>query len=206
MTLEHVYVIPHGDEIIDRPNQESRELYNLISRIGADDKSETLVILSPHGLRLGSSIGVLNTEYLKADLTLKTCRIRRLYRNDRVLAASIIESDNIAQEVAFITSSGPKSVFPLDFGSIIPLYFFNKKELVAIGQPRIWNSTALVDFGTGLARAAQNSERRVSIIVSADQAHTHSPVGPYGFAEESAKYEEMIEKCIRKSDLSELGQ
>ncbi len=204
MTLENVFIIPHGDEIIDHPNRNSKELWEKIRKVTADDSSHTLIIISPHGLKLSNSIGVINTQYLKGHLTLKTRTIRKNYETDRPLASKIASSTKITQEVSFVTSSGPLSVFPLDFGSIIPLTFFGKREVVSIGQPRFWDLNGLMEFGKTLAVIAEDYHKRVSIIISADQAHTHAPDGIYGYSPESKTYEELIEKCIMSSDLSPL--
>lgn len=204
MTIGKVYVIPHGDEIFDQPNQESLELFHKIREITSGDDSETVLVISPHGLRLSKSIGILNTEYLVADLQLKTKKLTGEYKTDRGLVKEILDKSDVSQEVSFITSSGPLSRFTLDFGSVIPLQFFSQKNLVAIGQPRIWNRELLEDFGHTLSRVVQRSRKKVSIIISADQAHTHDPVGPYGYSEKSAEYEGMIENCFRNSDFSPL--
>ncbi len=202
MTLENVFIIPHGDEIIDHPNKESIELSEKIVELTDGDSSETVVVISPHGLKLSKSIGVVNTQYLKGDLTLKTRTIKEDYETDRNLASKIASSGKLTQEVSFVTSSGPLSVFPLDFGTLIPLTFFGKKKVVAIGQPRLWDLEGLMDFGKTLTNIIEDYERKVTIIISADQAHTHAPDGIYGYAPESKSYEELIEECIASSDLS----
>lgn len=204
MTLENVYIIPHGDEIIDQPNRQSIELFEKIREITDGDSSETILIISPHGLRLSKSIGVINTEFLVADLALKTRKLEAEYVTDRALVKSILEKSEVSQEVSFITSSGPLSRFTLDFGTVIPLHFFKQKKLVAIGQPRIWDREMLQNFGRIIAKVAKNSENRISVVISADQAHTHEVSGPYGYSEASAEYEEMIEKCFRESDFRPL--
>lgn len=204
MTLEKVYIIPHGDEIIDHPNNESIELSEMIRKVTANDQSETLLILSPHGLRLSRSIGVINTENLVADFQLKTKRLAGEYKTDRKLARAILEGSDATQEVSFVASSGPLSKFTMDFGTVIPLQFFGQEKLVSIGQPRIFDLDLLQNFGRTLARVVEESHTNISIIISADQAHTHDQSGPYGYSDRSADYEELIEKCVRESDFSPL--
>lgn len=204
MTLERVYVIPHGDEIIDQPNRESVELFEKIKEVTAADPAETILILSPHGLRLSKSVGIINTEFLEANLQLKTTKLEAEYVTDRKLTKALLEKSDVTQEVSFITSSGPLSRFILDFGSVIPLHFFAQKSVVAIGQPRIWDKDMLIEFGKNISRAVNDSPLGVSIVFSADQAHTHDPSGPYGYSESSAVYEDLIEKCFRESNLNPL--
>lgn len=197
-------MIPHGDEIIDHPNRESIELWEKIRKVTSGDSSETIVIISPHGLKLSNSIGIINTQYLNGYLKLKTRRFRRKFETDRKLAAALSVASPLTQEVSFVTNSGPMSVFPLDFGTVIPLSFFRGKKIVSIGQPRIWDLNGLMEFGRALAIAAEQYEKKVSIIISADQAHTHAPDGVYGFAPEAGPYEELVEKCVKRSDMSPL--
>lgn len=204
MTIENVFVIPHGDEIIDHPNRESIELWEKIKKVTKGDASDTIVIISPHGLKLSDSIGIINTQYLNGSLSLKTRKFRRKYETDRLLASTIASSSRLAQEVSFVTSSGPLSIFPLDFGTIIPLAFFGRKRLVSIGQPRLWDLKGLVDFGSTLADVAERYAKRVTIIISADQAHTHAPDGIYGYAPEARPYEDLVEECVKNSDFSPL--
>ncbi|KPV47536.1 MULTISPECIES: hypothetical protein [Acidiplasma] len=64
MVLERLYVIPHGDEIIDMPDDESAELHNKIKKITSGDNSDSLIILTPHGVTLSSGILIINTENL----------------------------------------------------------------------------------------------------------------------------------------------
>ena len=204
MSLNRVYIIPHGDEILDLPNRESVEMHDAIKKVTAGDDSGTVVIISPHGLKLGNHVSVLNTEFFSGYYRLKTMSIRKRYLNNRLLASAIVKSSDLAEEASFVTSSGPLSRFPLDFGTLIPLQFFRQKKIVVMGQPRIWELEKLTEFGKKLARVCMNQEEKISIIISADQAHCHSPDGPYGFAEESVAYEKIIEECTMKSDFSML--
>ena len=106
MSLENVFVIPHGDEIIDHSNRESRELSEKIRKVTSRDLSDTIVIISPHGLKLSNSIGVINTQYLNGQLSLNTKRINRKYETDRKLASAIAASGPLTQEVSFVTRPG----------------------------------------------------------------------------------------------------
>ena len=204
MSLNRVYIIPHGDEILDLPNRESMEMHDAIEKVTAGDDSGTVVIISPHGLKLGNHVSVLSTEFFSGYYRLKTMTIRKKYLNNRILASAIVKSSDLAEEASFVTSSGPLSRFPLDFGTLIPLQFFRQKKIVVMGQPRIWELEKLTEFGKKLVRVCMNQEEKISIIISADQAHCHSPDGPYGFAEESVAYEKIIEECTMKSDFGML--
>lgn len=205
MSLYRVYLLPHGDEIIDQPNQEAKTMNKVISNLTNDDDSDALVILSPHGVRLSKSIAIVNTERFCGSFRLKTRELRRTLLNERSLTNTILEiAGNESEEVGFITSQGDKSVFPLDFGTLIPLHFFSDKPIVYIGQSRLYDRGRLLAFGEHLYRGINEYSGKVSIVISADQAHTHSSNGPYGYSEEAAKYEEIVIECIRSNDYTPL--
>ncbi len=207
MTLSKVYVIPHGDELIDPPNPESEKMRNMIRNLSRADHSKTIVILSPHGIRVSESIGVVTTECSRGGQVFGTKRIRREYRNDVALATEIADSmPGFTRSVSFITSSGPKSEFPLDFGSLIPLSFFKPERVVLIGQPRIHDRGKLVKFGKALYSAVSHRNYAVSVIFSADQAHTHSRDGPYGYSESAAEYENTVIGAIKTNDFSSISE
>ena len=205
MTLSGIYVIPHGDEIISGKDSEASTLNSLISGLASVDISETIVIISPHGLRVSESVAVINTEWLHGDMVISGRRLRRRYRVNRELADEIANvMQGFTRSATFITASGPKSVFPLDFGSLIPLSFFSPEKVVAIGQPRISHRGKLVEFGEALGRVTDNYHGNVSVILSADQAHTHASDGPYGYSDKAGVYEASVMKALSENDFSSL--
>ncbi len=63
--LNHVYIMPHGDEIIDVPNEESIKMSNTIKDVTEND-GPIKIIISPHGLRLSDKIGIYMSYILGA--------------------------------------------------------------------------------------------------------------------------------------------
>ena len=205
MVLNRLYMIPHGDELIDLPNQQSRELSEMLGELAANDGSDILVVLSPHGVNLSKNIAVVNTENYEANTKLRDKYLHFTAKNERPLTETIIKSTpDTTEELRFVTYSGDLSTFPLDFGSSIPLYFFRQRSIVLIGQSRIADRDKLVNFGRALCRAAEQYGKRVSIIISADQAHTHSEKGPYGYSPNAEKYEEVVKHCFKTGSFQDL--
>lgn len=204
MALRSTYWIPHGDELIDLPDRESRIMRQKISEATVGDRSPVRVVISPHGIGLSKNIGVIMTEHLHGTYRIKKGLITARYQNDRKLAEIIIEAfPELTERVTFASSSGPVSVFPVDFGTIIPLKFFKHGDLVMIGQPRINRREDLVRFGSQLFSAVSGYEKEVSVIFSADMAHTHIRDGPYGYSEDAAKYDEIVQGYFRDQNFSE---
>lgn len=204
MVLENVYIIPHGDEIVTLPNPESAHMNKKIKEIAREDRSNTLVIISPHSIRLSKMIGVVNTEYLRGRLRLHNKYIFQIFKSNRELNSIILKNIDLTEEVLYITSEGKSSVFPLDFGSIIPLYFFGKRNISLIGQSRLSEREKLIEFGKKLYHITMGYEGSVSIILSADQAHTHSSSGPYGYSKYSKYYDNAVIKSIKENNFEEL--
>ncbi len=205
MVLNRIYVLPHGDEILDIPDRESEKMNSVISRLASDDDSDVIVIASPHGVRLSRNVPVVNTEWFHGTFQLKTMKLERKLRNERQLAESILSSAREeAEEVGFVTAQGEKSIFPLDFGALIPLEFFPERPIVYLGQSRLRDRKKLLTFGEALYSSINEYKGKVSLIISADQAHTHSSEGPYGYSNQARMYEEIVVKCITDNDYSPL--
>ena len=204
MVLNRVYVIPHGDEIIDMPNENARKMNEIIKEVTKDDKTQNGLIISPHSVRLSKGIAVINTEYLKGYYKLETKILRATYKSFRELNSEIIKNCPETVELNFITNSGKLSVFPLDFGSLIPLKFFHFKNLSLIGQPRFWDNGLLMKFGSYLYDIIERSNQYISVIFSADQAHTHHPKGPYGYSEKAKLYDNLVIEAIKNNNFQKL--
>jgi aromatic ring-opening dioxygenase LigB subunit len=56
----------------------------------------------------------------------------------------------------------------------------------------------------GAALALATGRRRVALIASADHGHGHTSDGPYGFAAQSAPYDELIQELVSGNRLGEL--
>lgn len=204
MALEKVYVIPHGDELLSLPNEESRIMNDTIKKIANDDRSTSIVIISPHSLRLNKEIPVINTRFLSGYYRIGDRILRRRYESNRELNREIIMNCENSDEVNFITTDGRMSLFPLDFGSLIPLQFFHVKSISVIGQWRSEDRKALVDFGRCLYKIVESRNEKVSVIFSADQAHTHDLKGPYGYSKYAKTYDDLIIRSVKDNDFSEL--
>lgn len=198
MVLERLYVIPHGDEIIDMPNKQSRELNEKIKEVTSGDKSDSIIVLTPHNIALSNGIGIINTENLYGEYTTKTKKLVSRHKTDKEIVRNIAaEFGKEMITINFATSSGPLSVFPEDFGTIIPLTFFGNQKLSIISQPRIMDREKLMFLGRNIWKTVESTDAKISVIFSADQAHTHSESGPYGYSEYADLYEKKIQSYFQ---------
>ena len=83
-------------------------------------------------------------------------------------------------------SGGDGCYAPLDWGAVVPLYFLGARwpsppSIITMTPSRALTLKQLYDFGTALAEAAAQSDKRVALVASADWGHAHDASGPYGY-------------------------
>lgn len=205
MVLERLYVIPHGDEILDCPNQDSRRMNDAITEMVSGDSADTIAIISPHSLMLSDRVAIIDTESTSGTYDIKTAKLRMKCIIDRSLSRRLkTMAGDLAELAGFVTSTGPLSDFPLDFGSLIPLSFFIQRRIVLMGQPRPTGTESMFAFGKVLYDWVKEADGKLSVIFSADQAHTHAVDGPYGYSEEARAYDAEVRSAIERNDFSKI--
>jgi aromatic ring-opening dioxygenase LigB subunit len=232
MTIVYACIAPHGGEIISELAK-NREISDLFSKTRAGmmnlaaqmktAKPDTIVIASPHNVRLWKKIGIVfaenSTGYLVSDSKSKA-RISISVKCDtkfaRELYARALNKRLPVVGVNYGTFEGPASDLPMDWGTIIPLWFFmeGKKhrgkqiiepKVVIVSPSREIPLNQNVAFGREIARLAKaQKNRRVVFVASADQAHTHKKEGPYGFHPAAEKFDDLAVDRIRRGDIRSL--
>ena len=179
MMLKFLTMMPHGDEVFNPKDNDTKELKNIMEIIGtsAEDLDEFIVI-SPHNIRIMDHISVIISEHVSNG---------KDYITDRKLADLIYaeaKKRNLSiVEVNYGALEGDASRIPLDWGTSIPLEFIkNVKRIVLISPARKIERAALIKFGEIIADISENYNKEIGIIVSADNAHAHRKDGPYGFS------------------------
>ena len=220
MSVVFACVAPHGTEIIPElagnmldAFAETREGMEELARLMEKQKPETIVLATPHGLRLESTIAVVTAEFIEGTLEANKQQVKLRCRCDRQLAKKILENAK-KLEIPVVganygTSEGPSSCMPMDWGALIPLWFFvgpssDKPEVVIVAPSRELPFKALIRFGSVVAETAEASGKKVAFVASADQGHAHAADGPYGFHSASAKFDEMVKRAVLQNNLKPL--
>lgn len=220
MGIIYACIAPHGSEAIpelagDKLNVfgETRMGMEYLAKQMRRHCPHTIVIATPHGLRLDHTIGVVTTEYSEESLEERDKVIKARFKCNRQLAWKILQEARKAWlptvGANYGTNKGPASCMQMDWGTLIPLWFFgaqerNKPKIVIVTPSREIPLTQLVDFGKTVAEVAESSRRKVAFVASADQGHAHDKKGPYGFHPASKKYDEMVIKAVKESNLKQL--
>jgi aromatic ring-opening dioxygenase LigB subunit len=220
MAIVCACIAPHAGETISELASkvfgafaETRKSMEELASLMDEQRPETIVVATPHNLRLEATIGVITSQYTEGTLTENEREVKLRCRCDRQLAEEILENANKSMlpviGVNFGTSEGPSSCMPMDWGSLIPLWFLTRQcneniRVLLVTPSREIPLQKLVDFGHVIAETAQSSGRRVAFVASADQGHAHDPTGPYGFNPASKEFDKAVKEAVTKNDLKPL--
>jgi aromatic ring-opening dioxygenase LigB subunit len=208
--------MPHGDVIeeLGGPNVDlTRQTHLAMLEAGrrmAEARPDTIVIATPHGVRVDDFIGISMTEFAAGGLQGAGGTVMVEMPVDQHMAFAIAQRSFMAgipiARCSFGTGSGPESRLPLDWGSIIPLWYCgaqwaNKPRVVVVVPSRSVDEWALVEFGRIVAGVAAAGPKRVALIASCDWSHTHDEDGPYGFHEDAVKFDDLARDLIGRNDL-----
>lgn len=213
-------IAPHGGEVIAELAGEmaprtaaTRDAMEELGRRMMAARPDTVVVITPHGVRVAGVMCVMTTERVYGILEGEGGQghVEVDMAVDTQLAHSIARRAAHAYHVPVATaiygaSGGDGCYTPLDWGAVVPLWFLgsrwpNQPATVTMTPSRALTLRQLYDFGTALAEAAAESGRRVALVASADWGHAHSAEGPYGFDPAAAEFDQMVQDTIRAGDL-----
>ena len=220
MGIVYACIAPHGSEAIPELAGDKLEAFNETRR-GMEELArqmkkhdpDTIIIATPHGLRLDRTIGIVISQYSAGTLEDKGKKVSARFRCDRQLAQRIYQSAKKAGlpvvGANYGTSGGPDSCMPMDWGVLIPLWFFGAKEkkkprVIIVTPSREIPLAQLVEFGKVIAQTAEKSKSKIAFVASADQGHAHDKKGPYGFHPASKEYDELVIKAVKENNLKEI--
>lgn len=219
--LVYACIAPHGGEAVPslgapasgRAAATQQAFRRLRSEAG-EACVETWVVITPHGVRVDGTMAISDTERARADIaaagpTGQPLRLEAVVDRElaQALAARSIERGVPAARVGYGGSSGPASVYPMDWGAAVPLHLIAADDgarVVLVVPSRSLSWEDMVRFGEAVAEVAGASGRRVGLIASSDLAHAHDPDGPYGFDEAAGVYDHAVRDAVEAGDLMRL--
>ena len=199
-------IAPHGGLVFDQPDAPTRQGMEELGRRFAAAAPEAAIVLTPHGTHVDGHFAVVRSSRLEGDAARWTDADTHYEGpGEPELADACIQAlqeDGLPSiGVTFGATAAGASTMPLDWGALIPLWFM-RAPAVVVTPSRDRPNDEQVRAGAALARAT--GARRVALIASADHGHGHTADGPYGFAAESAPYDERIQELVRENRLGEL--
>jgi aromatic ring-opening dioxygenase LigB subunit len=186
-------------------------------------RPETVVLITPHGVRVTGAVCVMTTERAVGVLEGEGAEDNPDHEQPRIdvdmevdteLGQLVAQLAGSTYEVPTVTaiygaSSGPGCFTPLDWGAVVPLWFLGARSstppsIVSITPSRALTLQQLYDFGRAIAKASVQTGKRVALVASADWGHAHDAGGPYGFDPASADFDAMVVETIREDNLDRL--
>ncbi len=218
MTLVYACIAPHGGEIVPElaPKRGARKFLQTrkgVLRLAQDIKKarpSLIVIATPHNLRLWKNIAVVTAHNSSGTIEGPNKSIRLRAKCDVAFARKLVNNAE-AKKLPVVaanygTAEGPLSDMPMDWGTLIPLWFFLKlnrirPKIVILAPSREISLAKNVEMGEIIAETAEKDRGRVVFVASADQAHTHKKSGPYGFSKHAAEYDQRVVDAIKSNRL-----
>lgn len=218
--IVHACIVPHGFEVIPPLAGPEREGFAPISAGLAkvaerlrETRPDVIVLATPHGFRVAGQVTVATNSFVHGRLGKFGSFVEVDCACDRAFALAVVDAAK-AQGIPttgayFGSAQGDFSILPLDWGAVVPLWFFHealdyKPEVVILTPTRDAGLAPLVSLGHVIAELAQSSGKRVAFVASADQGHAHDAQGPYGYHPASKTYDEAVCEAIERQDLAAL--
>lgn len=166
---------------------------------------DTIVICSPHAESYSDYFQIADGQVgigSFAKFGAKDYNFRVLYDTELVSAI-----EGLALEEGFPAGSEGGEAPDLDHGTMVPLYFINKKfrsyRIVRIAS----SGLSLFDhyrMGKIIAKASASLDRKVLFVASGDMSHCQKINGPYGYRDEGPAYDEQLLNVLEKADFLSL--
>jgi len=210
VAIVYACIAPHGGHLLLEKNAPGpiprcRRAMRRMRRSLEEARPDSAAILTPHGIGVEGAItlGMTPTGFGELD------EIKIAVDTDLELAAAWAErAVQRGIPVAPLVAREPGGALPLDWGVTIPLALLTPPPgalpAVVACPARDVARASLVDWGKALVDAAEETSRRVALIVSADQGHGHAADGPYGFTPASVDYDAAMQAAIEADDLPRL--
>jgi aromatic ring-opening dioxygenase LigB subunit len=167
---------------------------------------DVVVLLTPHGIHVDGRFAVVLAGRTAGSLA-EAPAIALDLEVDRDLAQGIVDALRAAGlpvvGVSFGGNVPAEASMPLDWGGLIPLWYLGGRRdppvrVVIVAPARDLSTDDHVAAGAAVAAAVAGSGRRVALVASADQAHTHDADGPYGFDPAARPHDELVVSLLRQ--------
>jgi len=209
------YLMPHPPIIIKEIGKgEERKISETIKSMEyvAEDVRQkipdTIIVITPHGPVFRDAVAVSYGENLSGTLEkFKAGDVCICKSNNKTLVDEIIKRAGLRSIVTVkfddLTARQYGLEEGLDHGTIVPLYFIEKKyrayKLIHITYGML-SCEDLYSFGKAIQEAVAGESFNVSIIASGDLSHRLSEDGPYGYHPSGPAFDAKLLDLIRKKD------
>ncbi|MFA5925381.1 MAG: class III extradiol dioxygenase subunit B-like domain-containing protein [Parcubacteria group bacterium] len=165
-------------------------------------KSETVVLISPHGPVQYDKFIINYSPILRGDLSQFGDNRNFAFENDRELV------DEIASELRNgYAPVGFARELKLDHGALVPLHYLMNPKDISYNPKLIHMSFSMLPldfhyrFGQIMGRILQASKKTVSIIASGDMSHRVTVDAPAGYSPQGRVFDKHLEALIKQKNI-----
>ncbi|MBR1440775.1 MAG: AmmeMemoRadiSam system protein A [Lachnospiraceae bacterium] len=212
MPILEAYMVPHPPLIVpdvgkggEAQIEETTRAYEEVAKRIGDLKPDTVIISSPHATMYADYFHISPGDGAAgsfADFRAPQVEFRETYDTELVRRISFL-----ADKDFFPAGTEGERQRKLDHGTMVPLYFIRKYlkdyKIVRIGL----SGLPLAEhyrMGMLIAKAVEETGRRVVYVASGDLSHKLQVHGPYGFAPEGPEYDKRIMDVCSRAAFGEL--
>jgi aromatic ring-opening dioxygenase LigB subunit len=216
VSLVFAAIAPHGtlpEAPVDNADATHAALATLGERFHAA-QPEATIVLTPHNVHVEGHFAVVLAGTVAGSLAdFDAPAVRLSCPVDLELALQCVvaaHDDGLPVVGASFGANDPgAATAPMDWGVLIPLWAMGGRAeppvpVVVVSPARDRPLEEHVRAGKALARAAEQSGKRVALIASADHGHAHDASGPYGFDPAAAEYDAQIVELVQGDRLAGL--
>ena len=205
MTVVVGAIAPHGDPAFVEGSS-TRLAFEELGRRFERAEPDVTVVFTPHNVHVEGAFAVVTAARLAGSLDQLPMDLE--CQVDRELAAGVLvslrEAGLPAVGISYGSNDESLAVMPLDWGTLIPLWFLGgrsdePRRVVVVSPARDLTLADHVRAGAAIAVAC--SGRRAAIVASADHGHAHDPDGPFGFDPAAAEYDARVVELVRENRL-----
>lgn len=206
------YMVPHPPIAVaeigrgeERKIQETLDSYMEVAEDIARIRPQTIILTSPHAVMYRDYFHISPGKKAEGSFAqFRASKVRFSVNYDDELAEKIAETaDKSDFPAGFLGERSPE----LDHGTMVPLYFINKKyqdyRLVRIGLSGL-SLKNHYRFGQMIRKAIDLTGRDCVFVASGDLSHCQKEDGPYGFRKEGPAYDDRIMKVMGDGDFRKL--
>jgi len=209
------YAMPHPPIIVpevgrgeERKIKKTSDACYKIAEDIANLRPETIIVITSHGPLFRDAISLSCDPGINGDLgRFAAPRVKFSLNVDTALTKKIIEyaeKENIPTvKITKGTAHRYGLDYELDHGTMVPLYFVNKKfsgyKIVHITYG-ILPKIQLYKFGMCIKKAVEDTDINVVFIASGDLSHRLSKDGPYEYSPYGKKFDEELVSLLEAGD------
>ncbi len=216
MSVEIGIMVPHppisipavgrGDE---KKMSQTSKSYQKVTRMVAEKRPDTIVILSPHSILYFDYFHISPGEEAHGDLSdFQAGDIQFHIKYDTEM---VREMEKLAQINGLAAGSMGEKEAKLDHGTMVPLWFLQEAYRGNFGATRFirigLSAQSFLEhyrLGMLIKQATASLGRRVAIVASGDLSHRIQENSPYGFHADGPAYDKKVMEVMGKGDFGTL--